>query len=42
VYGFEHNVDGWKYVVVFLDGREPVDFTDLQQAEDFAEEDVMQ
>jgi len=26
VYGFEHNVDGWKYVVVFLDGREPVDF----------------
>ena len=36
VFHFEHTLDGWKYAVIFYDGSEPVDFTEVNKAEDYA------
>jgi hypothetical protein len=41
LYRFEHVSDGLKYAVIFYDGREPVDFTHQQDAEDFAEDSIV-
>jgi len=38
VFRFNHTLDGWKYAVIFYDGSEPCDFSDLQSAEDYAED----
>ena len=37
VFRFEHTLDGWKHAVIFYDGSSPVDFTDVESAEDYAE-----
>lgn len=38
VFRFNHVLDGWKYAVIFYDGRVPSDFTDLSSAENYAED----
>lgn len=41
VFKFDHVLDGWKHAVIFYDGRPPVDFTDQESAENFAEDSVI-
>jgi hypothetical protein len=41
VFRFEHVLDGWKHAVIFYDGRPPIDFTDLESAETYAEDVVL-
>jgi hypothetical protein len=38
VFRFEHTLDGWKHAVIFYDGSYPVDFSDVESAEDYAED----
>ncbi len=41
VFRFEHTLEGWKYAVIFFDGSYPVDFSDIESAENYAEDAVL-
>lgn len=38
VFRFNHVIDGWKHAVIFYDGTPPCDFTELESAENYAED----